>query len=146
MRCRAANGASLGLQVPYLRGDEDVQLLNLCAGVETLRFKLPGEVPRIWTDGRDGKMNETKPVLHTVIIEPDELRVSLVWRGNAPARRIYLKDELDAMPARAERPRNRGRPTATAGRPWRSSHPRAWRSCMRPAPSRTTPCARQADS
>jgi len=99
---RAANGASLGLQVPYLRGDEDGQLLNLCAEVETLKFKLPGEVPRIWTDGRDGKMNETKPVIHTVIIEPDDLRVSIVWRGNAPARRAYLKDELDKMPLMVE--------------------------------------------
>lgn len=101
---RAANGASLGLQLPYLRGDEEGLLLNLRAGVESLKLKLPGELPRIWTDGRDGKMNETRPVIHTVVVEPDELRVSIVWRGNASARRVYLKEELERMPLRVEWP------------------------------------------
>jgi len=101
---RAANGASLGLQVPYLRGDEEGQLQNLCADGELVRFRLPSDIPRIWTDGREGKMNETKPVIHTVIIEPDESRISIVWRGNAPALRPYTKDELEKMPLRIEWP------------------------------------------
>jgi len=99
---RAANGASLGLQVPYLRGDEEGQLQNLCADGDLVRFRLPGDLPRIWTDGREGKLNETKPVIHTVIIEPDESRISIVWRGNAPALRPYMKDELEKMPLRID--------------------------------------------
>jgi hypothetical protein len=104
---RAANGASLGLQVPYLDGDEDCRLESLSAAVEDMKIKLPGEVPRIWTDGREAKLNETKPVIHTVIIEPDDVRVSIVWRGNAPALRPYLKDELSKMPFRVEWPGSR---------------------------------------
>jgi len=33
-----------------------------------------------------------------VLVEPDEHRVSLVWRGSAPARRPYGADELAEMP------------------------------------------------
>lgn len=99
---RFANGASLGLQAPYLGGNEDCLLTNLHPKLPRLSFRLPGERPRIWTDGRKGKLNETKPVLHTVLIEPDEDRVSLVWRGSAPALRPYMPEELDRMPFRVE--------------------------------------------
>lgn len=95
---RVAQGASLGLQVPYLQGDEDGALYNLCVNTAELRFRLPGERPAIWTDGRKGKLNATKPVIHSVIFEPDCMRVSIVWRGSAPALRPYLPDELATMP------------------------------------------------
>ncbi|MCK7512040.1 MAG: DUF2169 domain-containing protein [Desulfobacterales bacterium] len=60
--------------------------------MEALRIKLPPKAPRLFTDGRNGKMNPTEPVMHTVLIEPDEDRVSILWRGSAPA--------LQAVPAR----------------------------------------------
>lgn len=97
---RATNGGSLGLQVPYLRGDEDGSLHNLSPLGEVVRFKLPGEVPEIWTDGRKGKMNKTEPRIHTLLVEPDEMRLSIVWRGSAPALRPYAKAELEKMPLR----------------------------------------------
>lgn len=99
---RAANGASLGLQVPYLRGDEDCALYNLSPSEEVMKFKLPGECPGLWTDGRKGKLNETKPVIHSLIIEPDHRRLSIVWRGNAPALRPYMPDELASMPLKVK--------------------------------------------
>jgi hypothetical protein len=37
-------------------------------------------------------------VLHHVVIEPDVDRVSVVWRGSAPALRRYMLEELLAMP------------------------------------------------
>jgi hypothetical protein len=97
---RAANGASLGLQLPYLKGGEDIELINLHAEAPRLSFPLPRQRPNIWTDGRDGKLNQTEPVIHTLLIEPDEQRLSVVWRGSAPALRAYLPDELERMPFR----------------------------------------------
>ena len=97
---RAANGASLGLQVPYVKGGEEVELLNLHPTRPRLTLRLPTQRPKIWTDGRKGKLNETRPVIHTVLIEPDADRVSVVWRGSAPALRPYMDAELKEMPFR----------------------------------------------
>lgn len=99
---RFNNGASLGLQLPYLRGDESCLLVNLHPTKQRLELKLPGERPMLWTDGRNGKLNATVPVLHTVLIEPDVDRVSLLWCGSAPALRPYLPAELLTMPFRVE--------------------------------------------
>jgi hypothetical protein len=97
---RAGNGASLGLQVPYLRGDEDGSLHNLSALGPVVKFQLPKERPQIWTDGRKGTLKKTDPVIQTLVIEPDEMRLSIVWRGSALAIRRYLPDELTRMPLR----------------------------------------------
>jgi hypothetical protein len=99
---RFANGASLGLQLPYLAGGEQIELSNLHPKRPRLVFRLPMERPKLWTDGRKGKLNETRPVIHTVLIEPDEERLSILWRGSAPALRPYLPDELEKMPLRVE--------------------------------------------
>lgn len=97
---RVTNGASLGLQVPRLSGAENGSLHNLSPISEVVRFKLPGEAPEIWTDARKGKLNKTEPVIDTLLIEPDELRLSIVWRGTAPAIRHYMREELASMPLR----------------------------------------------
>lgn len=99
---RAANGASLGLQLPYLKGDESVVLYHLHPRISELRFRFPGERPKIWTDGRKGKINPTVPVIHHIVIEPDLMRFSIVWRGSAPALRPYLAEELATMPLRVQ--------------------------------------------
>lgn len=93
-----ANGAPAGLQLPSLRGDEAITLVNLCPGAPRVTIHLPGERPRLWTDGRKGKRGETEPVVHTLLIEPDEGRLSLVWRGACRALRPYTEEELAAMP------------------------------------------------
>jgi hypothetical protein len=49
-----------------------------------------------------GKLNKTKPVIHTVVFEPDHMRVSVVWRGSAPALRPYMPEELAKMPLKVE--------------------------------------------
>jgi hypothetical protein len=94
---RFMQGASLGLQLPPLRGDELIELANILPEPQT-RIQLPGERPVIHVDGRNGKMAATAPVLHTIHIEPFFRRVSLVWRGSAPALRPYMEEELQAMP------------------------------------------------
>jgi hypothetical protein len=61
-------------------------------------IRLPGERPVIYVDGRNGKMLETRPVLHSLRIEPFFKRVSLLWRGSGVAIRPYAAEELKTMP------------------------------------------------
>ncbi len=82
MPAHFANGASFGLVFPALRGDEPVALGGLTAE-GLLRFRLPGETPRIGLDIGRGE-EELAVQLHTVSIQPDERDVDLVWRGAAP--------------------------------------------------------------
>jgi hypothetical protein len=98
MNVRFANGASHGLQLPHLKGGEACMLGGVHPKMPIWTFRLPRERPEIKTDGRRGTMNGTKPVIHTVEIEPDQERVSIVWRGSARALRPYLPDELQKMP------------------------------------------------
>jgi hypothetical protein len=82
MDFRFFNGASDGLALPFLSGDEDVRLINLDPDGDLL-FKLPGERPRIGLD--IGKGAEEPPViLHTVMIDMNERQLDLVWRGAVP--------------------------------------------------------------
>ena len=76
---RFNNGASLGLALPYLNGDEPVRLINL-RPEGAVKFQLPGERPEIIADIG---MGETKleVVLHTLLIEPEERTADLLWRG-----------------------------------------------------------------
>lgn len=99
---RARNAASLGLQLgpftPGNIGDIEFRLINLHPHQPQLIFRLPSGGPKISIDGRGGKLIATDPVLHHVVIEPDQNRVSVVWRGSAPALRHYTLEELLAMP------------------------------------------------
>ena len=76
---RFFNGASPGLSVPYLRGDEAVQLTNLTPD-GSLVFILPGDRPAIALDIGAGR-KEGIVVLQTVMIRLDEGGVDLVWRA-----------------------------------------------------------------
>lgn len=79
MDFRFFNGASPGLAVPYLTGEESVVTENL-APEGLLRFRLPGERPRIGLDIGEGT-EEPDVVLHTVTIRMEDREVDLVWRG-----------------------------------------------------------------
>jgi hypothetical protein len=101
---RLTNAGSLGLQLgpfgaaalPHL----EFRLVNMHPTRPRLSFHLPPGAPDIWVDGRkgDGKLVQTTPVLHHVVIEPDLDRVSVVWRGSAPVLRRYTLDETHQMP------------------------------------------------
>jgi hypothetical protein len=82
MNFRFFNGASPGLAVPFLAGDESVELLNLDPEGR-IQFQLPGEPPKIGLDLGKG-VQEPPVVLHTVMIRVDERQVDLVWRGAVP--------------------------------------------------------------
>lgn len=102
MHPRFVNGAAPELQLPPMRGDEEVHITRMHPAHERWSLRLPGARPAIWTDGRNGRLNPTEPRLHTVLIEPDLERVTLVWCGSAPALRPYLPAELARMPLRVE--------------------------------------------
>lgn len=76
---RFHQGASLGLAVPYLNGDEPVRLSNLTPDGD-LSFSLPGEKPAITLDVGAGAQN-LSPVLHTVCLRADDKQFDLIWRG-----------------------------------------------------------------
>jgi hypothetical protein len=79
---RFFNGASPGLIVPYLRGDEKISLLNLAPNGQQ-SFSLPSETPQIIMDiGKGEKTLEV--VLHTLTIRHQDNQVDLVWRGAMP--------------------------------------------------------------
>ncbi|HEX3696356.1 MAG TPA: DUF2169 domain-containing protein [Polyangia bacterium] len=65
----------------FMRGGEPVALLGLTPS-GTLRFALPSVDLSLVTHFMDGERRAHQPpALHTVILEPDLLRVSLVWHS-----------------------------------------------------------------
>ncbi|MFT7774178.1 DUF2169 family type VI secretion system accessory protein [Roseateles sp.] len=96
----------------FLRGGEPAVLLKLTPGGE-LRFTLPklhlGFETRFYDGGRQVHQNRR---LHTVILEPDFPRVSLVWHSALPCHFkvqklertvVTLKTDLSTGAPRAER-------------------------------------------
>jgi len=91
---RLLNGASSGLVMPYLRGDEKISLVGMDVTGE-VSFALPGERPEILI--RYGKdMLKTETCLHTVLIDKEENKMYLVWRGSARTPRL-LPDKLPTL-------------------------------------------------
>jgi len=98
-------------QVPgFLRGGEPVALRHLAAGAADIRFALPRMFLGFETFFDAGpNVHHRPPKLHTVILEPDVWRVSLVWHTALPCHprvlklrhtRITLKQDLsDRAPA-----------------------------------------------
>jgi len=81
---RHHQGTAEDQQCPHLRGGERVRLTNLTPE-GLLEFDLPttGIVGRmVWT----GYEEDLRGVLDTVVLEPDERRVVLVWRLSARVR------------------------------------------------------------
>jgi hypothetical protein len=81
MDFRFFNGASLGLALPTLDGDEMVGLSGL-APEGVLTFQRPGDHPRIGLDIGMG-IQDPPVVLHTVMIRMEDRQLVLVWRAAA---------------------------------------------------------------
>ncbi|MFB9240979.1 DUF2169 family type VI secretion system accessory protein [Massilia antarctica] len=86
------NAAPLDQQTPFLVGDEIIELTNLCApessGVVTnnagqifLRLNLPGNYFTLLMRMKDGSLSFNRMYIDTLIVEPEEKTVSLVWRA-----------------------------------------------------------------
>jgi hypothetical protein len=79
---RFFNGASPGLSLPFLKGDEVVQLTNLTPNGPNA-FQLPGDRPAITLDIGQG-IKEAPVVLQTVQLRMDDNELDLVWRAAFP--------------------------------------------------------------
>lgn len=79
---RLFNGASLGLVVPPLRGDEAIVTTGLCPEGQ-LALRLPADPPRVHLR-LAGRPLEVRLMIHTVGLLVDERLVYLVWRASAP--------------------------------------------------------------
>lgn len=75
-------GASPGLAMPFMKGDESIATINLNQE-GSFEFRLPGETPEIGLDIGFGPQ-EPPVVLQTVMVRMDEELVDLVWRGAVP--------------------------------------------------------------
>jgi hypothetical protein len=82
MDFRFFNGASPGLALPFLSGDEPIRTVLLTPEGE-VDFQLPGERPQIGLDIGMG-IQEPPVVLHTVMIHIEERQLDLVWRAAVP--------------------------------------------------------------
>jgi len=74
------NGASEGLGLPPLRGDEAVKLAYLDPAFPQFSFSLPGARPTAWLDVGEGP-EDMAMALHTVVVYKETNQVTLVWRG-----------------------------------------------------------------
>jgi hypothetical protein len=74
-----ANGASLGLVIGGMTGDEGVSLRGLSAE-GAIDFTLSGDVPQIALDLGPGAQ-PLEAMIHTISIRPDELQLDMIWRG-----------------------------------------------------------------
>lgn len=97
-------------QLAELVGDEWIGLINLCApdtpaarmaatGDTLLGLSLPGTLPFVLVRWQDGRLGELAMRLDTLIVEPEEHRVSCVWRAVMPlypAVRVLELRELGA--------------------------------------------------
>jgi hypothetical protein len=80
MHPRFHNGASPGLAVPYLKGDETIRLKALTPE-GMIHFRLPGETPEIRLDiGLPG--HELDVVVQSVCIRGEDRQVDVIWRGS----------------------------------------------------------------
>jgi hypothetical protein len=95
MDFRFFNGASTGLALPYLNGDEDIATTNLVPNGQ-LSWKLPGERPQLGLDIGDG-VQEEPVVLHTVMVHVEQRRVDLLWRAAFPYRGPDWLPEMKRM-------------------------------------------------
>jgi hypothetical protein len=97
------NCAPQDMQVPYLKGDELFELCNLTPQ-GTLKFQLPGLLTFMMADFEEGEEELIPARIDTVIIEPDTMQASLVWRALIPvspellsleARMIFRENKTD---------------------------------------------------
>ncbi len=99
---RFCNGAHYGLQFERRSIPADIKLINIHPIDREFSIKVPEVTPRIWVDGRNGTLLETKPLINSIVVEPEENRLSLIWSGTGKALRPYLEQELKTMPFKVE--------------------------------------------
>jgi hypothetical protein len=85
--------ASLGLWLPFLRGDEELVLEGMDAVVPTLRLMLPREKPEFTVPGHTPSDKPLDPELHLVFLDVPKKRLNLIWVGRTPLPRPLVVGE-----------------------------------------------------
>jgi hypothetical protein len=83
---RYYQAAPTNQQIDYPRGGEMVELINLTPNGQTT-FPLPKVQVPVEFNNASYERTEVQAVLDTIIIEPDEDRLMLVWRASAPLKK-----------------------------------------------------------
>jgi hypothetical protein len=94
---RIFNCAPAGLAVCRLEGNERVTLKNLHRDHGLVEFDLPGERPRLLIEPPNTKTYELEATLQTVLLEPDEDRVTLTWTGSMPVAAVFPEEMCGEM-------------------------------------------------
>lgn len=87
-------GASPGLAVKDLKPDEIFTLVNLCPDAPYKKIQLPGEIPSAVVQLPMRGECILKPFLSTVVIQPDDGKVVLVWSCRSEVQRPYGQPEF----------------------------------------------------
>ncbi len=77
------NGANPDMRTPHLAGGERITLTNLTPGGK-LHFTLPVDMLFVIVSHEDGKTGSYPAKLDTLVIEPDSMKVGMVWRAVMP--------------------------------------------------------------
>lgn len=94
---RAYNCAPVGLCGLRLRGNERVSLWNLHPRHEMLEADLPGQAPRLLIQPPGCPVMELPAALQTVLIQPDEERVTVTWTGALRTAAPFPQEVCDSM-------------------------------------------------
>lgn len=87
------HAAPLDQQLPgYLRGDEQLLLLNLCASRSVLATQLPALRLRAFVKDDRASFRELSLSLDTLVVDTDAETVCLSWRGLTPVREDDFAD------------------------------------------------------
>jgi hypothetical protein len=94
---RMYNSAPAGLAVCRLDGGERVSVWNMHARHELLEFDLPDDRPKLLLEPPGVAARELPALLQTVLVEPDEERVTLTWAGVLPVAMPYPGEMIATM-------------------------------------------------
>lgn len=80
-------------QMPYPQGGEEIELLNLTSNGR-VRFRLPDLSLPVEFVARGRSAETVNAAMDTLVIEPDQQRLMLIWRAATPLRRNMFEVPL----------------------------------------------------
>ncbi len=94
---RGAQSSAPAMRVEGLMPGDPVELRNAHPREAVWSFALPTQPPRMVYRLPDGAPQDVTPVVRTVLLEPDEDRVTLLWVAEVPLSLALTPEQLDAV-------------------------------------------------
>lgn len=94
---RAFNSAPPGLAKARLAGGERVELMGMHPKQAVFEFDLPADAPKLVLEPPGVRPREVAPTLQTVLVEPEQGRVTLTWAGTLEVAMPYPKEMVESM-------------------------------------------------